>query len=191
MFLDQNWSGTKYTGMFSGTVRNMAIQHCHIAQWHEGLKCSGKAEMLFRTASIQDDPSWRTTNCNSLLPCWMLIANGVCELAAEVRICYKTVLHILDYHKLAVHWIPHEISEVQQWHCYAVAQVLLDQCRRECNVFLGRIVTMDDVWACWYEPNLKCQSNEWKHPSSPRLKKCALHNVLWRWRSLWCKTMMG
>ena len=48
------------------------------------------------------------------------------ELAAEVRVYHETVLHILGYRKLAARWIPHEISEVQQWHCYAVAQALLD-----------------------------------------------------------------
>ena len=42
------------------------------------------------------------------------------ELAVEVGVCHKTVLHILDYHKLAMRWIPHEISEVQQWHRYPV-----------------------------------------------------------------------
>ena len=53
------------------------------------------------------------------------------ELATEVGVCHKTVLHILHdiqgYSKLAVGWIPHEISEVQQCHRYVVAQVLLDR----------------------------------------------------------------
>ena len=44
------------------------------------------------------------------------------ELAAEVGVCHKTVLHILGYSKVATRWIPHEISEVQKWHRYAVAQ---------------------------------------------------------------------
>ncbi|KAJ4444277.1 hypothetical protein ANN_06069 [Periplaneta americana] len=30
---------------------------------------------------------------------------------------------------------------------------------------------MDETWTRLHEPNLKCQSNEWKHPSSPRPKK--------------------
>ena len=30
---------------------------------------------------------------------------------------------------------------------------------------------MDETCACSHEPNLKCQSNEWKHPSSPHPKK--------------------
>ena len=72
------------------------------------------------------------------------------ELAVEVWVCHKTVLHILHnilgYCKLAVHWIPHEISEVQQWHYYAVAQVLLDWYQREGYDFLRRI--------CHYGQNL-------------------------------------
>ena len=35
------------------------------------------------------------------------------------------------------------------------------------NDFLGRIVAMDETWARSYEPNLKRQSNDWKHPGSP------------------------
>ena len=35
---------------------------------------------------------------------------------------------------------------------------------REGDDFLGRIFAMDETWARSYEPNLKRQSNEWKHP---------------------------
>ena len=97
------------------------------------------------------------------------------ELTAEVWVCQKTVLHILHdipgYRKLASCWIPHDISKVQPWHHYVVPQALLDRYQREGDYFLGRIVAMDETWTSWYEPNLKCQSNEWKHPDFPRLKK--------------------
>ena len=68
----------------------------------------------------------------------------------------------------ATSWIPHE---VHQWHCYKVAQTLLDRYQREDDDFLGRIVAMDESWASSYEPHLKRQSNEWKLPGSPRPKK--------------------
>ena len=97
------------------------------------------------------------------------------ELAAEIGVCHKTELHILHdilgYRKLAARWIPHEIFKVQQWHLYADAQALLDRYQREGDNFLGRIVAMDEIWTCSYEPNLKRQSNEWRHPGSPRPKK--------------------
>ena len=47
------------------------------AYWHDELKRSGRAGMPFRTTSVQDDPTWRTTQFNSLLPCWMLIADAL------------------------------------------------------------------------------------------------------------------
>ena len=82
------------------------------------------------------------------------------ELAAEVGVWHKIVLHILHdnlgYRKLAARWIPHEISEVQQWHRYVIAQALLDRYRREGDYFPGRNVAMDENWARPYEPNLKC-----------------------------------
>jgi len=65
-------------------------------------------------------------------------------------------------------WVPHTLFEVQQ---YAIAQDLLDQNQREGDDFLGMIVTLDETWARSYEPHLKQQSNEWKHPGSPRPKK--------------------
>ena len=37
--------------------------------------------------------------------------------------------------------------------------------------FNERTVAMDETWAGSYEPNSKPQSNEWKHPGSPRSKK--------------------
>ena len=57
------------------------------------------------------------------------------ELAVEVGVCHKTVLHILHdflgYRKLAARWIQYEICEVQQWHRYAVAKALLNQYQSE------------------------------------------------------------
>ena len=53
----------------------------------------------------------------------------------------------------------------------AVTQALLNQHKREGGDFLGRIVAMDETWARSFEPNLKHQSNEWKHPGSPHPKK--------------------
>ena len=90
------------------------------------------------------------------------------ELGVEVGVRHKTVLHILHdiliYRKPATLWKTHEISDVQQWHRYAVAQALLHRYRKKGDDFIGRIFSMDKTWARSYEPNLKRQSNEWKLP---------------------------
>jgi hypothetical protein len=38
--------------------------------------------------------------------------------------------------------------------------------------FLRRIVAIDETWIRDFEPELKSQSAQWKHPSSPRPSKC-------------------
>ena len=85
------------------------------------------------------------------------------ELAAEVGVCHKTVLHILHdilgYRKIAAHWVPHTLSEVQKWQkwqkWYSIAQDLLNRYQREGDDFLGRIVTLDETWARSYEPSFE------------------------------------
>jgi hypothetical protein len=37
---------------------------------------------------------------------------------------------------------------------------------------LRRIVAIDETWIHDFEPELKSQSAQWKHPSSPRSSKC-------------------
>ena len=123
-------------------VKHVAMQHYHIAKWHDG-----KAGMPFRTTSIQDDPTWRTTQFNSLLSCWMLIARNSHELAAEVLVCHRTVLHILGYRKLAAYWIPHEISDVQKWHHYAVVRPCWSGTK-------GKVMTCLDESSLWMKHGL-------------------------------------
>ena len=55
-------------------MKHVAMHLCHITQWHDRSKRSEKAGMPFRTTSVQDEPTWRTTQFNSLLSCSMLVA---------------------------------------------------------------------------------------------------------------------
>ncbi|GFV79285.1 hypothetical protein TNCV_71531 [Trichonephila clavipes] len=42
---------------------------------------------------------------------------------------------------------------------------------QEGNNILKHFITVDEVWLYYYDPTIKQQSSEWKHPSSPTLKK--------------------
>ena len=84
-----------YKNVSRHCVKHVAMQRYHIAQWHNGLKRSGKAGMPFRTTSVQDDPTCRTTQFNSLLPRQMLVADGLC--VSRSTVCHKTVsLHFIQ-----------------------------------------------------------------------------------------------
>ena len=148
-------------------MKPVAMQHCHIAQWHNRLKLS-------RTTSIQEDSTWKSGDKHSstlsfLVGCWLPMDCALVSSRSRSMLqnsdpysARQSVL-LQTCRALDTPWI----WEVQQWHCYAVAEALLDRNQRKGDDFLGWIVTMYKTWACSYEPNLKCQSNEWKHPSSP------------------------
>jgi hypothetical protein len=37
--------------------------------------------------------------------------------------------------------------------------------------FLNTMITGDESWVYGYDPEIKMQSSQWKHPTSPRPKK--------------------
>jgi len=79
-----------------------------------------------------------------------------------------TVLHILKerlvMRKTASRWVLHDLMEMQKWLRYNAARNHLE---REGEAFLRHIITLDETWAKSYEPQLKRQSNEWRHYRSP------------------------
>ena len=116
------------------------------------------------------------------------------EVAAEVGVCHKTVLHILHdilgYRKLAARWIPHEISEMQQCHP-------MQSHRPRWTDTKGKVTTFLDESSLWTKRGLAHTNQTWNtnqmNGSIPVLldqRKWALHNVLWRWCSLWCMALM-
>ena len=154
----------------SGTRSTSPVQLHTIAivPWREGFHSE---QPSFRTTPCWQPHNWASfffAGCRTSMDC-----TGV-TVAAEEGVCHKTVLHILHdilgYRKIAAHWVSHTLSEVQQWQRYATAQDLLNRYQKEGDDFLGRIVTLDETWALSYEPHLKRQSNEWKHPGSPHPK---------------------
>ena len=68
--------------------------------------------------------------------------------------------------KIAARWVPHHLTPEQKMERVRVASLLLRRQRRE--PFLDRVIAIDETWIRSYEPELKRQSAEWRHPDSPR-----------------------
>ncbi|GFW21003.1 hypothetical protein TNCV_1715101 [Trichonephila clavipes] len=43
--------------------------------------------------------------------------------------------------------------------------------KKEISTAADSVQSVDEAWLCYYDPSVKQQSSEWKHPSSPTLKK--------------------
>ena len=168
--------------IFRDCVKHVKMQRCHItvARWVKAFREGRDA--------IWDDVRTRQYHVENITTQLLAPLEDVDrrwtahELAAEIGVCHKTVLHILHdilgYRKLAALWIPHENSEVQQWHRYPVAQALFDRYQREGDDFLERIVAMNETWARSTGKTWNANQINGSIPVLLFQRKCALHNVL-------------
>jgi hypothetical protein len=152
---------------------NDALPYRTVARWVSAFH-SGRDESahLARTGgpSISDEHVELVRGLLAVGRCWT-----VRELFIDVGLSHQTVWHILKnkFHmrKAAARWVPHNLTEAQKWHRYAVAGLHLERYHNEGDTFLQRIVAIDETWTRAYEPELKRQSNEWRNQGSPRPKR--------------------
>ena len=84
----------------------------------------------------------------------------------------STILHDrLGIRKLTACWVPKSLSDEQMATGASVCSALLKRFRSKEDDFLSCLVTVDETWVHYYEPENKAQSHQWVGPGSPRLKK--------------------
>ena len=84
----------------------------------------------------------------------------------------STTLHDrLGMHKLTARWVPKSLSDEQMATRASVYSALLKRFRSKEDDFLSRLVTVDETWVHYYEPENKAQSRQSVGPGSPRPKK--------------------
>ena len=90
--------------------------------------------------------------------------NKVEEIANALHISHggvSTTLHDrLGMHKLTARWVPKSLSEEQMATRASVYSALLKRFRSKEDDFLSRLVTEDETWVHYYEPENKAQSRQ-------------------------------
>ena len=76
----------------------------------------------------------------------------------------------LNMHRVAAKFVPKLLSAEQKELRVEVAQDLLDTTSTDPE-FLNTVITGDESWVYGYDPEIKAQSSQWKHPESPRPKE--------------------
>ena len=72
--------------------------------------------------------------------------------------------------KLTARWVPKYLSDEQMATRASVCSAFLKRFRSK-DYFLLRLVTVDEIWVHYYEPENEAQSRQWVGPGSPRPKK--------------------
>ena len=84
----------------------------------------------------------------------------------------STTLHDrLGMHKLTARRVPKALSDELIATRASVYSALLKRFRSKEDDFLSRLVTVDETWDHYYEPENKAQNRQWVGPGSPRPKK--------------------
>ena len=95
------------------------------------------------------------------------------EIAQALGISHdsiSTILHDrLGMRKLTARWVPKSLSDEQMATRASVCSTLLKRFRSK-DDFLLHLVTVDETWVHYYEPE-KAQSHQWVGPGSLRPKK--------------------
>ena len=96
------------------------------------------------------------------------------EIAQALGISHgsvSTILHDrLGMRKLTARWVPKSLSDEQMATRASVGSASLKRFRSK-DDFLLLLVTVDETWVYYYEPENKAQSRQWVGPGSPRPKK--------------------
>ena len=105
------------------------------------------------------------------------------EIALALGISHgsvSTILHDrLRMCKLTARWVPKSLSDEQMATRVSVCIALLKRFRSK-DDFLLRLVTVDETWVRYYEPENKAQSRQWVGPGSPRPKKVQDATICWQ-----------
>ena len=96
------------------------------------------------------------------------------EIAQALGISHGSVSTILHDHlgmrKLTARWVTKSLSDEQMATRASICSALLKHFRSKGD-FLLRLLTLDETWVYYYEPENKAQSRQWVGPGSPRPKK--------------------
>ncbi len=84
---------------------------------------------------------------------------------------FEIVRNCFGYRKLCARWVPKELTDFHRKTRMAASLKFLMRYHEEGNAFLDRIVTCDETWVHYINPETKCGSMQWKHTDSPRVRK--------------------
>ena len=97
------------------------------------------------------------------------------HVSASLNLSYGTVNRIvtdvLKMRRVSARWDPHLLSVTEKEQRVDASRSFLRRWEKEGQRFLDRIVTVDETWLHFFDPESKQQSMQQKHKSSPPPKK--------------------
>ena len=152
-----------------------ASPYAQVKFWVEEFKCS-RMSLEDETRSGRPSDATDEEMCNKVRD---LVYSDrrikVEEIANALHISHgsiSTTLHDhLGMHKLTARWVSKSLSDEQMATRASVYSALLKPFRSKEDDYLSRLMTVDETWVHYYEPENKAQSRQSVGPGSLRPKK--------------------
>ena len=88
--------------------------------------------------------------------------------------CQDNISNKLGMRRISARWVPRLLLPEQILVRVKMYNGYCRQYNDEGDIFLSRVVTGDETWIHFFEPESKQQSSVWKHPSSPSPTKALI-----------------
>lgn len=95
----------------------------------------------------------------------------LCRITSLSKGSVMTIIQQLGYSKVCSRWVPRMLTAQNKETRKTIASEHLQRFNLEGEEFLEKIVTGDETWVHFFEPESKRQSMEWHHTTSPKKKK--------------------
>lgn len=93
------------------------------------------------------------------------------ELDVSASVVFAIITNDLNMSKVSARWVPRLLSHNDKVRRVECSKEFLQRLARNGDTFLDRIVTLDETWLWYYEPETKAQSSIWKTPQTPPPRK--------------------
>ena len=104
------------------------------------------------------------------------------SLCDKLDMSYGTIQTILSDDlkmcRVSARWVPRLLKDDEMTNRVQKSQLFIRQWRKEGDDFLKRIITADETWVYYYDPETKMQSSQWKHTDSPPPKKARVSRTI-------------
>ena len=157
------------------SVTHSNVSHSLVFKWHKRFS-DGRGSLM--DDKREGRPSFKTSD---------VVKNEVCDVidgdrrltvreVADKCVISKTTVHEilvqeLHMNRICARWVPRMLSEENMTNRTEASRQFLRKFSQSGIGFLDRIITTDETWFHYYDPETKQQSSQWKNVDSPRLKK--------------------
>lgn len=101
----------------------------------------------------------------------MSVENVASKVGISVGSVHTILREDLKMSKVSSRWVPRMLADDHKAARVAISQAILTRDEGMNGTFFSSIVTMDETWMPFFNPETKRQSAQWKHTDSPPPKK--------------------